>query len=53
MRKARVLVNGVEAGELEKLKGGKYQFTYYTGYERCTCFSLCLQKRKFMSLTIS
>ncbi|WP_131781202.1 HipA N-terminal domain-containing protein [Legionella gresilensis] len=33
MSKARVLVNGIEAGELEKLKGGKYKFTYYTEYQ--------------------
>lgn len=33
MRKARVLVNGIEAGVLEKLDEGKYQFTYYSDYQ--------------------
>lgn len=33
MKKARVLVNDSEAGELEKLKDGKYTFTYYTKYD--------------------
>lgn len=32
MRKARVLVNGIEAGVLEKLNGGEYKFTYHTDY---------------------
>jgi serine/threonine-protein kinase HipA len=32
MRKARVFVHGVEAGLLEKLKEGKYQFTYRPDY---------------------
>lgn len=33
MRKARVLVNGIEAGILEKLDERKYQFTYDTEYK--------------------
>ncbi|MBV9575017.1 MAG: HipA N-terminal domain-containing protein [Gammaproteobacteria bacterium] len=33
MKKARVLVNGIEAGVLEELKKGKYQFTYHPDYE--------------------
>lgn len=33
MNKARVLVNGVDAGILEKLDGGKYQFTYHAEYQ--------------------
>lgn len=32
MRKARILVNGIEAGILEKAAGGKYQFTYHSDY---------------------
>ncbi len=32
MRKARVLVSGIEAGILEKLNGGKYKFTYHADY---------------------
>ncbi|SRR5579883_3137563 len=31
MKKARVLVNGVEAGVLEKIKG-RYKFTYHADY---------------------
>ena len=33
MRKARVLVNGIEAGVLCELMGRKYQFTYHTDYQ--------------------
>jgi serine/threonine-protein kinase HipA len=32
MKKARVLVNGITAGVLEKLTHGKYQFVYETDY---------------------
>jgi serine/threonine-protein kinase HipA len=32
MRKARVLVNGVDAGLLEELHKDKYKFTYHTHY---------------------
>jgi serine/threonine-protein kinase HipA len=32
MRKARILVNGIEAGIFEKLKGGKYRFNYHPDY---------------------
>ena len=32
MRKARVLVHGIDAGILEKLQDGKYKFTYHTDY---------------------
>ncbi len=32
MRKARVSINGVSAGLLEELSGGKYQFTYDAAY---------------------
>lgn len=32
MRKSRVLVNGIEAGVFEKLKGGKYIFNYHPEY---------------------
>ncbi|MFA6302207.1 MAG: HipA N-terminal domain-containing protein [Legionella sp.] len=32
MRKARILVNGIEAGILEELPGNKYVFTYYEAY---------------------
>lgn len=32
MNKACILVNGIEAGILEKLEGGKYQFIYYPDY---------------------
>lgn len=32
MRKASVLVNGIEAGELEQLKDGKHKFTYHANY---------------------
>lgn len=32
MRKARVLVNGVEAGILNELPDGKYQFIYHAHY---------------------
>lgn len=32
MRQASVLVNSIEAGVLEELKGGKYKFTYRTDY---------------------
>lgn len=33
MNKARVLVNDVPAGELEKLSKHHYQFTYYPDYQ--------------------
>ena len=33
MRKARILVNGIEAGLFEKLKGDKYKFTYHPDYQ--------------------
>jgi len=33
MRKARILVNKVEAGVLEALRGGGYQFTYHEHYQ--------------------
>ncbi len=33
MKKARVLVNGIEAGILEELQEGKYQFTYLSNYQ--------------------
>ena len=33
MRKTRILVNGIEAGVFEKLKGGKYIFTYHPDYQ--------------------
>lgn len=32
MKKARIFVNGIEAGLLEKLKSGKYQFNYHHDY---------------------
>ncbi len=32
MRKACVLVDGIEAGILEELAEGNYQFTYYPAY---------------------
>jgi serine/threonine-protein kinase HipA len=32
MRKARVLVNGIKAGELEEFKSGKYKFIYDNDY---------------------
>lgn len=32
MSKARVLVNGIEAGVLEKLKDDHYKFTYHDNY---------------------
>lgn len=32
MRKACVAVNGVQAGLLEELPDGKYQFTYFDNY---------------------
>ena len=32
MRKARVLVNGIEAGILEELENTKYKFTYDVDY---------------------
>lgn len=32
MRKTEVLVNGIKAGILKELKGGKYQFTYFDDY---------------------
>lgn len=32
MRKAYVLVNGIQAGILEELQGGKYQFNYFDDY---------------------
>lgn len=33
MKKARVLVHGIEAGILDELKGRKYQFTYHADYQ--------------------
>jgi serine/threonine-protein kinase HipA len=33
MRKARILVHGMEAGVLEELEKGQYQFTYLTNYQ--------------------
>jgi serine/threonine-protein kinase HipA len=33
MRKARVLVNDVEAGVFEQLKADKYKFTYHPNYQ--------------------
>ncbi|KTC74501.1 HipA protein [Legionella birminghamensis] len=33
MRKARVLVNNIEAGILEESETGKYLFNYHAGYE--------------------
>ena len=33
MKKARVLVNAIEAGILEKLNKGKYKFTYHPDYQ--------------------
>lgn len=33
MRKARVLVNGVEAGRLEEWEDGKYKFIYRADYQ--------------------
>lgn len=33
MRKAKVLVNSVEAGLLEELEQGKYQFSYHANYQ--------------------
>jgi serine/threonine-protein kinase HipA len=33
MRKARILVNDIEAGIFEKLKGDKYKFTYHSDYQ--------------------
>lgn len=33
MRKARILVNGIEAGILEELAGGKYKFVYQAAYQ--------------------
>lgn len=33
MSKARILVNGVEAGIFEHLKNGEYQFTYHSNYQ--------------------
>jgi serine/threonine-protein kinase HipA len=33
MRKARVLVNGVEAGIFEQLKNEQYQFIYHPDYQ--------------------
>ena len=33
MRKARILVHGIEAGVLEQLLDGKYTFTYQAGYQ--------------------
>ncbi len=32
MRKARILVNNIEAGILEALGNNKYKFTYHTNY---------------------
>ncbi|MCH9763118.1 MAG: HipA N-terminal domain-containing protein [Gammaproteobacteria bacterium] len=32
MRKARVLLNGIEAGILENFEGEQYTFTYHTDY---------------------
>ncbi|RUR09266.1 HipA N-terminal domain-containing protein [Legionella septentrionalis] len=32
MRKASVLVNGMKAGILKELNGGKYQFIYFDDY---------------------
>lgn len=34
MRKARILVNGIEAGVLEELGDDKYQFYYHDHYHR-------------------
>lgn len=33
MRKARVLVNGIDAGRLEELEDGKYKFIYSADYQ--------------------
>lgn len=33
MRRARILVNNIEAGILEELKGNKYTFTYHPDYQ--------------------
>lgn len=33
MRKARILVNDIEAGVFGQLKGGKYKFTYHSDYQ--------------------
>jgi serine/threonine-protein kinase HipA len=33
MKKARILVNGVEAGIFEKLMHEKYKFTYHPNYQ--------------------
>lgn len=33
MRKARILVNNIEAGIFEKLKDNGYRFTYHTDYQ--------------------
>ncbi|MDX2346429.1 MAG: HipA N-terminal domain-containing protein [Legionella sp.] len=32
MRKARILLHGIEAGILEAFSGGKYRFTYHADY---------------------
>lgn len=33
MRRARVLMKGVEAGILEELENGEYRFTYHANYQ--------------------
>ena len=33
MRKARIMVNAVEAGVFEELENGKYKFTYHPQYQ--------------------
>ena len=33
MKKARILVNGIDAGILAKLNDGQYQFTYSLNYQ--------------------
>lgn len=48
MRKARVFVHGIEAGILEELANGLYQFTYYEGYDKApVSLTMPLRKRVF------
>ncbi len=49
MRKANVLVNGIDAGVIEELENGTYQFTYYEHYNNApVSLTMPLIKRVYL-----